>query len=220
MSELTAAEEVLLAAARLSSNTNKEFTEWELTVETWSLNKNRWGLRGYESVYPDHKRVMNEVMAKGTQKVVGKGLLERTHQNHYRLTPAGLAKAASLFGAEISPRIRTIKEYDAVFPYAVHKVFEKYCLNPEEPKTWLGASAFLGLASNEPEELERRLNSIKNSIESALTWLEINNQNELRRDDSSRPITKQQLLKLKIFISELENRFRLQFSAIRAKKNQ
>ena len=93
---LTAAEEVLLAAVNLTKNTKKEFTEWELTVWAWKLNQNRWGLRGFEDKYPDHKRVMNEVMAAGTQKIVCRGWLERVKPNYYRLTDAGLAKAASL----------------------------------------------------------------------------------------------------------------------------
>src|SRR3989344_256109 len=122
---LTAAEEVLAAAANLTKNTQKEFTEWELTVETWRLNKNRWGLRGYQEKYPDHKRVMNEVMAKGTQKVTGRGWIERVRPNYYRLTSQGLARSASLSKVEIKPEVRNLYEYESVSPFALSRVLEE-----------------------------------------------------------------------------------------------
>src|SRR3989344_6693578 len=118
MLNLTAAEEVLLAASNLVKKTKKnEFTEWDLTVNTWQVNKNRWGLRGYELQYPDHKRVMNEIMAKGTQKVLGKGWLKRIRPNFYNVTSSGFAKAESLSGIEMNTTAKTLHEYNAIEPY-------------------------------------------------------------------------------------------------------
>jgi hypothetical protein len=215
---ITAAEEVLLAAANITSNTKKEFTEWDLTVGTWSLNKNRWGLRGYEDKYPDHKRVMNEVMAAGTQKVVGRGWIERVKPNYYRLTDSGLAKVASLSNIKIDSEVRSLYEYDAVSKYIQNSVFEGYCRNSAEPKTWLGAAAFLGLKGNDPDDLNRKLKNVLESADSALKWLGDNDKTLLCRSDSTKPITKDKLLKLKEFIGVLEKRFKAQFEAIRQKK--
>lgn len=214
---LTAAEEVLLAAINLTNNTKKEFTEWDLTVETWTLNKNRWGLRGYEEKYPDHKRVMNEVMATGTQKVVGRGWIERIKPNYYKITSAGLAKAASLSNTSIKPKVRSLYEYDAISPYIQNNVFENYCKNPAEPKTWLGVAAFLGLKSHNPDELDRKIKVILDSVDSAVKWLDENKKDILSRSDSAKPITRDKLLKLKEFISVMEERFKAQFDAIRQK---
>lgn len=218
MVNLTAVDEVLLAASKLTQETNKEFTEWDLTVQTWLLNKSRWGLRGYEQLYPDHKRVMNEIMAKGTQKAIGRGWLERTRQNHYRLTSAGLAKALSMSASKVDPRLISFHEYDSIAPYITNRIFENYCQNPAEPKTWLGASAFLGLTSNDPDALDKRLSEINNSIEIAIRRLDQNKEDVLRRSDSSKPVSRGSLLKLKEFLSALESRFQSQFDAIRAKR--
>jgi hypothetical protein len=62
IAKLTAAQEILLAANDLSGNGKNEFTEWELTIAAWKRNRNRFGLRGFEERYPDHKRVMMEIM--------------------------------------------------------------------------------------------------------------------------------------------------------------
>ncbi len=214
---ITAAEEVLLAAYKLSKKTQKEFTEWDLTVETWILNKNRWGLRGYEQQYPDHKRVMNEIMAKGTQKAVGKGWLERTKPNHYRLTSLGLAKGQSLTQEIVKSKDRSLHEYNAVSPYINHSVFQKYCSNSDEPKTWLGAAAFLGLNNYSADSLNRKIQEIKGAIQSALDWLNKHQENVLVRDDSSKPIPKEELIKLQEFLITIEKRFAAQFAAIRRK---
>jgi len=215
---LTAAEEVLLATVKLTNSTKREFTEWELTVETWRSNKNRWGLRGYESKYPDHKRVMNEVMATGTQKVVGKGWIERVRPNYYKITSLGLAKADSLSNIEVGSKIRSLHEYESISPYVNSKVFESYLKDDSEPKTWLGAASFLGLKGFDPDDLERRIKNVRDSIRSTLKWLDKNKETVLKRSDSSKPIPLNKIKKLEKFIVILEERFKAQFDAIRKKK--
>ena len=215
---LTATEEVLLAAAKLTNNTKKEFTEWELTVETWRLNKNRWGLRGYESKYPNHKRVMNEIMATGTQKIIGKGWLEKIRPNYYKLTSLGLAKADSLSHINVGSKIRSLHEYESISPYVNSKVFESYLGDNSEPKTWLGAASFLGLKGFDPDDLERKLKKVKESIKSTLKWLDENKETILKRSDSSKPIPLNKIKRLEKFIVDLEERFKAQFDAIRKKK--
>src|SRR2546430_3312730 len=96
-SAYTAAQEILLAAAGLSSSSVGEFSEWDLTVATWKRNKNKFGCRGYEDVYPDHKRVMIEIMAKNKRdNPLRQGWLEKTRANHYRITPLGKTETARL----------------------------------------------------------------------------------------------------------------------------
>ena len=216
--DLTAAEEVLLAAAKLQEKCKKEFTEWALTVETWSLNKVRWGLQGYEEKYPNHKRVMNEVMAGGTQKVVGRGWLQKVRPNYYKVTPAGFAKAESLGGIKLKKTFRNVHQYDALSPYINSNIFIRYCKDPSEPKTWLGSAAFLGLSKHEPEVLERKISNIKASISESRKWMKENNKKIISRSDSTRPITEEILNKLEEFLKVLEERFKAQFDAIRARK--
>jgi len=218
MSSLTSAEEVLLAAAKISNYSQNEFTEWELTVATWKLNKNKWGLRGFENIYPDHKRVMNEIMAKGTQKTTGKGWIERTRPNYYRLTSSGAAKAMAISSTPIEQKQISFHQFNALEPYIYHNVFQKYLSNPDEPKTWLGAAAFLGVTGGNPEILDRTMGSIQSSINESLDWMHKNNENALRRSDGSKLITIDDINKLQDFLNMLESRFKPQFDAIRAKR--
>lgn len=215
---LTARQEVLLAAAEISDFKNGvEFTEWDLTVKAWKLNPTRWGLKGYENKFPDHKRVMNELMAGGTQRLVGKGWLERSSTNHYKLTPAGLAEALNIQTEDRTPTNRHLALYDAVRPFAFHRIFETYLSDESEPKSWLGVAAFLGLSRNDPEFFERRLALVKDTVRKAILFLQGQNLKQLRRGDSGRGISYDTLLRLEQFVGILELRFQLQIAAIRGR---
>lgn len=220
MSKLTASEEVLMAAVRLSEKKNNEFNEWDLTIEAWIINKNKWGLKGHEKKYPDHKRVMNEIMARGDQKVIGKGWIKRIRPNYYSVTPLGFARAQSLSKKQITSAPRGVYEYESISPYVNSEVFKKYCKDPKEPRTWLGAAAFLKLEKYTSDSLEKKLKYIRDSIDAALDWLKKNKTDLILRSDShsSKPISKNQLVKLKEFLSIIEERFETQLDAIRSKK--
>ncbi len=212
---LKAADEVLIAAANLvKMDAAKEFTEWELTVEAWELNKNRWGLRGFEGEYPDHKRVMMEIMGGGG--LVKEGSLTRTKENHYRVTVSGLAKAASII-APRDIRQRNIYVYDDVSEFAFHKVFEAYLQDKEEPRTWLGVASFLDLQRNDPDLLTAKLSRVQDSINVARKFMNETNRSELRRGDANRAVTNERLDELEKFLQILEQRFHPQFEAIRSK---
>lgn len=215
---LSSTEEVLLAATRLSTESLKEFTEWDLTIEAWKLNKNRWGLQGHEE-YPDHKRVMNEVMAAGTQKIVGRGWIERTRPNHYKVTQLGLAKAKSLLDVSQSEK-RNINLYDAISIYVKNPTFELYFINKILPENWLDVAAFLKLNKYDPQTLEKILNYIRSAIKESLNYLKENKVNALIRGKSTQnpPITKERIIELNKFIELLEEKFKAQFDAIRQSK--
>lgn len=219
MFDLTAAEEVLLAASRLAKRRTKEFSEWDLTVETWKLNKNRWGLRGYEHNYPDHKRVMNEIMSKKTENILGKGWLTRTRPNRYRITATGLAKAATLGTRQVDTRPRAVFLYEAVKDFALHPVFRSYLKSPEEPRSWIGAAAFLSLSKNDPDILTRQLKNIDAGITDALAWMHETGTDSIRRGDAGQSITREELLKLREFVGILEKRFAVQLNAIRVRSD-
>lgn len=216
--KLTARQEVLLAAAEISDfRTGIEFTEWDLTVKAWKLNPGRWGLPGYESAYPDHKRVMNELMAAGTERIVGRGWLERSSTNHYRLTPAGLEQAFRIRSSDRTSTKRDYALYDALEPLAFHRVFESYLSDQSEPKIWLGAAAFLGLSKNDPEFFERRLSSVKHITADALEFMRAGLIDQLKRGDAGRSITLERVARLEAFIAVLEDRFKPQIAAIRGR---
>ena len=218
MGDLTAAQEILLAAGKLSGTDRGEFSEWELTVRVWEMNKQRFGCRGgYEEKYPDHKRVMMELMGKG-KPVKERGWIEKTRKNHYRVTALGLAVAARLVEHGRPSHRRAHDVYDALERYAFHQVFKAHRESEEEPKTWLGAAAFLALRSNDPEELEKRLSTIRGAIEEALGWMAETGMEQLQRGDTLSPISREMIARLGDFLSLLEERFAAQFEAIRRRK--
>jgi len=216
MGDLRAAEEIVIAAAGLSGSERKEFSEWDLTIRVWELNKNRFGCRGYEDKYPDHKRVMTELMGKG-KPVRESGWIEKTRRNHYRITALGLAVAARLAGRGRPSYRRAQDVYEALKRYAFHRVFEDHVKSEDEPKTWLGAAAFLALRSNDREELETRLCTIRGAIEEALRWMAETGMEQLRHGDADSAISRDTLARLGDFLGVLEGRFAAQFDAIRGR---
>ena len=86
----------LIAAAKLErrDEARDSFLAEELVVAAWRECPQRFGLRGYEAVYPDSNRVLYNLM--GSRGLVARGLLERVAGRRYRLTPDGHAAAEKL----------------------------------------------------------------------------------------------------------------------------
>lgn len=191
--KLTASETVLLAAAKLAAAGNEEFTEWDLTVAAWTIDRLRFGLRGYAQSYPDHKRVMMEIMGKKPSSPVQQQYLEKLRPNCYRLTPLGKAVAARLRSGDRMPPVKpATTEPAAVSPPAVKSnakpalgndiygrvaahlgkaEFKRWQDNPEEPKNWAGAAAFLGIMPKDTTvEPGTRLDEIREVIQEAVDW--------------------------------------------------
>jgi hypothetical protein len=224
ITRLTAAQEILLGAAALANVGKAEFSEWDLTVMVWTRNRNKFGCRGYEDQYPDHKRVMMEIMGK-TKKdnPLQRGWFEKTRTNYYRITSLGLADAERftlLVSGVQATRKSAESVYDAVEKYYIHRSFKAYIENSNEPRTWLGAAAFWGLNQYEPHVLERQLRTARDSISSALKWMKSEGKDVLTRGPSgggSGQIKQGLVEKLAEFADVLEQRFKLQIDGIRAK---
>lgn len=225
-SQLTAAQEILLGAADLDRQNKAEFSEWDLTVATWKRDKNRFGCRGYETQYPDHKRVMMEIMG-GSKKdnPMRRGWIERTRPNHYRMTDIGRATADRLRSTtgEAGASQRSAQPiYDAVRPYFEHSVFRKFCQNPEEPRMWLGAASFLGITRNDAHHLEDRMRGVRTAVQTALDWLKETSTTQLRRGVTGGgvTITKRDLERLNEFLDVITERFVVQIEALRKSTKQ
>lgn len=221
---MTAAQSILLAAAELAADGKPAFTEWDLSVKAWTRDRNRFGCRGYEERYPDHKRVMMEIMGQ-TKKdnPVRRGWIEKAGRNQYQITPLGLAEAERL-GLVVRDGRAQVRSptliYESVEQYVFHRVFLDFSKDNSEPRTWLGASAFLGLKENSPNALEDSLRRVRAAAEGALTWLTREGQDVLRRGPigGGKTIRRADLERLLRFVDELEGRFDLQMNAIRRKK--
>ncbi|MGQ0536139.1 MAG: hypothetical protein ACT4PT_08710, partial [Methanobacteriota archaeon] len=117
-------------------------------------------------------------------------------------------------------RQRNIHIYDALKEFAFHRAFEAHLQDSDEPRTWLGAAAFLNLPRHDADLLESRLLHLRQNIMAARQFMEETGRADLRRGDatSDRTITRERLTKLEQFLTLLEERFRPQFEAIRAKR--
>lgn len=222
--ELTASQQILIAASDLATQGKVEFTEWDLTVAAWKRNKNRFGCRGYEDDYPDHKRVMMEIMSREKKdSPLRQGWLEKVRTNHYRITPLGIGEAERIKQKSHEPAttVRAAQPvYEAVAPYIFHPVFRRFLVDPEEPRTWLGAEAFLGLTRHDPLALEDRLRSLGNSAENAFRWMDETGQAFLRSGATGgkKAILRSEVEKLPEFIRVLQMRFKVQMDAIRQRQ--
>jgi len=223
-SALTAAQEILFGAYNLNQAGQGEFSEWDLTVSTWKRNPNRFGCRGYEALYPDHKRVMMEIM--GTTKKdnpLRKGWVEKVRPNTYRLTTLGISEVERLSHSRDTDRKSARSPqaiYDAVSPLYRSSVFRKHSRDPEEPRMWLGAASFFQLTRRDPQHVEDRLRATEAAITNALDWLEENETDHIRRGVSggSEAISRNSLQKLRDFYDTIINRFSGQIEALTKSK--
>lgn len=219
----TAAQEILLAAADLADAGKREFTEWELTVAAWQRDNNRFGLRGFESEHPDHKRVMMEIMGQ-TKKdnPVRRRFIEKTKPNYYRLTDLGAAEALAIRqgpAADATASRSPGPIYVAIEPFVESKPFRAWLKDSDEPRTWLGASAFLGLTRNTANELNDRMRAVETAVRRAKEWCANADRSDITRGvhGGSRPIPLAEIEQLQAFLDVLRSRFAMQMGAIRRK---
>lgn len=220
----TAALEILLAANDLALAGKDEFSEWDLTVAAWKRDQNRFGCRGYEDKYPDHKRVMMEIMGQ-TKKdnPLRRGWLVRSRTNHYKITALGRNEATEIAlvsqGQPVTERSPQ-DLYDAVEPYFNSLTFKKFVKDDSEPKMWLGAASFLGLSKNDALHLNDRLSSAESVFSQALVWFEETSQPALRRGATggSASITKVDVTKLSDLLRNIQIRFKVQIEAIQRQR--
>jgi hypothetical protein len=216
----TAAHEILLAANDLAVAGKSEFSEWDLTVASWNRDNNRFGCRGYEEKYPDHKRVMMEIMGQ-TKKdnPLRRGWFVKSRPNHYEITALGRNEAAKieLVSKGQATTSRSPQDlYDAIAPYFNSMTFKKFIKDDTEPKTWLGAASFLGLSRNDALHLNDRLSTAKATFTQALAWFGETNQQVLRRGATggSVSITHVDIEKLNQLLENIRVRFSVQIDAI------
>jgi len=216
--KVTGAELIVLAANDLTLAGATEFSEWQLTVATWKRDKSKFGMRGFEAEHPDHKRVMKEIMGAAPRNPVVRGFLKRVRENHYSLTPVGRAEAAKLsVGQDIGASPRSVSElFEGVRKYAEHRVFLDWQRDPDEPRTWLGAAAFLELTTHEPLGLRNALRAPVRLAADALEWLDAHRRDQITRGPvgGGKAITRAELRKICEFVEVLQSRFASQIGAI------
>jgi hypothetical protein len=170
---LTAVQMILLAADDLIAGGAEEFSEFDLTVAAWNRDRQRFGLRGYANIYPDHKRVMMEIMGSKASNPILLRFMEKTRPNFYRLTPLGRVEAGRLRGVQSGQpeKGNSMKDlYDNVAVYASHPAFSRWRDEPSEPDKWKDAAHFFGVKADKPGEAAERYQAVYTAIRAAIDW--------------------------------------------------
>jgi hypothetical protein len=213
----TAMQVILLAADDLMAQGMAEFSEWDLTVAAWNRDRNRFGLRGYAQTHPDHKRVMMEIMGKKPQNPLHLGLMEKIRPNFYRLTPLGRAEAARL-RREPNAKPERAKDttpvepdhYDLVSGFIHHAAFRRWKEDPEEPRRFAEAAAFLGIDPREKgAALAARFREVVQIVRNAIRWCNKHDVAYLTKNPTRAypPIHFRDLAELLDFLQALSYRF-------------
>lgn len=173
-------EQVLLAALDCcGGDPEKTFTLEDLIVAAWKRDRLAWGLRGYEQEHPDGDRLRKEIDSRGAREgipasgLVASGLLSRVRERIYRLTPAGLAAAAEVVGAEPDTRGKAERVLaDLVGAILSHSVFLMWLKDPNSPKHFRDAGHFWGIAPGTPARvIQTRILDVDRTLERALGLL-------------------------------------------------
>jgi hypothetical protein len=174
-------QQVLLAALDCSGgDPEKTFTLEDLIVAAWNRDRLAWGLRGYEQEHPDGDRLRKEIDSRGAREgtpstgLVAAGLVSRVRERIYRLTPAGLAEAAEVVGAEPDARGKAERVLaDSVGAILSHSVFCRWLKDPNSPKHFRDAGHFWGVAPGTPARvIHARVLDIDRTLEKALNLLD------------------------------------------------
>ena len=209
---LTAVQMILLAADDLTTAGTEEFSEWELTVAAWNRDRQRFGLRGYANIHPDHKRVMMEIMGNKASNPILLHYMEKTRPNTYRLTPLGRVQASHLRGVESGQPLKSnsMKElYESVAVFATHPIFQRWRDEPAEPEKWKDAATFLGIKGEKPGEATERHNNAHTVTRAAIDWCKTQKMEALPQSTlrGSPSIHMRDLSDLQAFLQALKYRF-------------
>jgi len=188
--------------------TDREFSEFELTVETWKLEKELYGLakvtglKGFENEYPDHKKVISSISHRQKQVNMIK-FLERIRPTIYRLTSLGKVEAIRLINdgptlAIIDPNTH----HRQLSRFASHYSFLLWSDNPDKPKNFEDVKSLFEEAGG--------IEEFRLCCHKALKWCNENNCTELirsRREMRGRPITYNLIVSLLDFATAMDYRF-------------
>ena len=165
---LTLNEKILIAAFVLQGgDLHKKFTAEDLLIEVWKQDTGAFGLRNYESRYPDSNKLFTKL--DGKDGLVRKGILKKVADRTYTITPAGMSLATSLTPVDEQTKLKVNRElYEAIKKVLNHKVFAEWLKDPKKPDKFRDAGWFWGIApGNPPTVVEERLANLEQSLQEA-----------------------------------------------------
>ena len=219
-------EQVLLAALDCSGgDLEKAFTSEDLLVAAWKRDRMAWGLRGYERDHPDVDKLRKEIDSRGAREgtpstgLVSAGLLLRVRERMYRLTPAGLAAASEVVGAEPDTRGKATRALaDAVDSILSHSVFRAWLKDSSSPKHFRDAGHFWGVAPGTPAKvIQARILDVDRNLETALGILDTEGINEVTARHGKALFDRTDIERAKKFQAMLKERFAKDLATLHVK---
>jgi hypothetical protein len=184
MSEtLTNTEKVLLAAVKLChGQLNRNFTAEELSVAAWENDKASFGLRSFESIYPDSNKLFKSIDSQGG--LVAKGLIVKVGDRTFQLTAAAIAAASRIRPVDAEQQLKLERELaGAVNQLVSHPVFAEWLVDRTKPAKFGGAGHFWSVAPGTPPRVVRdRIAKIEATLKEALDYMDARNVNCLFKE--------------------------------------
>jgi hypothetical protein len=216
-------QQVLLAALDCSTgDLQKAFTAEDLLLAAWKRDPAAWGLRGHELEHPDSERIYTELdraSVRGSNVrggLAGLGLFEKVRQRTYRLTPAGLAAASEVAGADPQARGKAERGLaDALAAILSHPVFRVWMKDSAMPKHFRDAGHFWGVAPGTPPSVIRaRITEVDRALEAARTILKAKGAEEIAARHGRALFDRTDLDRVSEFHKTLKQRFTKELSTL------
>lgn len=214
---LTNAEKVLLAAVALSDGQlDKNFTAEELAVAAWEMDRESFGLRGFESTYPDSNKLFKSIDSQGG--LVAKGLIVKVGDRTFRLTAGAVAAASRIKPGEPEQQLKLERELaSAVNQLISHPVFADWLRDSTKPAKFSGAGHFWGVAPGTPPRVVRdRIAKIEATLNEALDYMSARNVNSLFKEKDRVLCERRDIERCLEFHKLLKQRFAKELSALLA----
>ncbi len=216
---LSLKEKILVAAVEgTHGNCDLTFAMEDLVVWAWKREKQTWGLRGYEEIFPDSDKIQKELGSRGVglKGVLDLGWLDRVGKRVYRLTSVGLATFAAFENVEQSLQQKAGRELEAeVTKILEHPVFRDWLKDNNKPKHFREAGHFWGIAPGTPKRTVReRVERIDKTLDAALRFLNDKNTNEIIASRGKILFERNDISRCKSFQETLRFRFSRDLSAL------
>jgi hypothetical protein len=155
IADLTVSQKILLAAHKLEDQGHTPFTAEALTVAAWKDSPRTFGLRGFDSEYPDNNRVLACIM--GERGLAKRGWLVKVGQKLYSLSRQGKEEARRVLAGDDSPlpkrralaKIQVPKELEQqLVSMFTTTAFRRYEEGMKREITYRDAARFWGMPEN------------------------------------------------------------------------
>ncbi|MEY4190393.1 MAG: hypothetical protein RIR17_1129 [Planctomycetota bacterium] len=168
--DCTVPEKILLAAHQLEENGQSPFTAEALIVVAWQKYPKTFGLKGFDTQYPDSNKVLASIM--GEKGLARRGWLSKAGQKLYTLTKDGHVVVKRILKGEDRPaskqsNVRVNKEVDKNLLAIMDCVaMEKITGGLKQEVTFTEACKFWGVVDGmNSAQIDHRLASVRKTID-------------------------------------------------------